>query len=341
MKTPTYLSSSLLTPLCFFIPSAQADSCSTLVQMTTISQPTITINPDTPIGAPIGQELIGPSVEPFQCRTSILPPKYRSQEFGVRGRSEAGEWVTIINGRAIYPTTMPGIGYAIGAQSYTPQCLDAVGFVTGVDNVGPNNRLICSINGVFSKIQAAVRVQFYKTAQVTKAGIVWSQTIGDFILRHNNSTWNYPESEIKLESFNISMSSCIITNANITVPMGQIKTGMFNGPGTSPDETNTRNFDIPLRCNSGTTVRFKVDGNAYNAEDGVINLSDETQSAKGVGIQILRGDRPLPLSTVINTGTALATGTYNIPLKARYYQTASTITSGTANASATFTLTYE
>jgi len=61
--------------------------------------------------------------------------------------------------------------------------------------------------------------------------------------------------------------------------------------------------------------------------------------ATGVGVQMLYKNTPVTLGSTIIVGTA-SSGVYNIPLVGRYYQTQANVTSGKANAMATFTMTY-
>lgn len=78
-----------------------------------------------------------------------------------------------------------------------------------------------------------------------------------------------------------------------------------------------------------------------NANEGILNLnSSGTDAAKGVGVQLLFNNSPFSSGTPINIGTSTNNGLYNINLAARYYQIG-TISPGTANSTATFTITYE
>ncbi|QNQ55467.1 fimbrial protein [Serratia liquefaciens] len=49
----------------------------------------------------------------------------------------------------------------------------------------------------------------------------------------------------------------------------------------------------------------------------------------------------MALSKMFLTGTAAVDGSYSIPLTARYYKTDAIMTAGKADATATFTLTYQ
>lgn len=115
--------------------------------------------------------------------------------------------------------------------------------------------------------------------------------------------------------------------------------------GTSPSGSST---------NSGTRVNnrlnFRIDPArvAINSSSGVLSLDpgamDGASAATGVGVQVAASNgTPLPLGTNLGSGLTLSTieGSYSIPLRARYLQTASTVTPGPANASATFTITYQ
>ena len=67
-------------------------------------------------------------------------------------------------------------------------------------------------------------------------------------------------------------------------------------------------------------------------------------AATGVGVQVATSNgTPVPLATNRASGLTLRTteGSYSIPLRARYLQTANTVTPGPANASATFTIIYQ
>ncbi|WP_241627649.1 fimbrial protein, partial [Rosenbergiella epipactidis] len=141
--------------------------------------------------------------------------------------------------------------------------------------------------------------------------------------------------------FPITTSGCIVNNTALTVPMGNVLASNFHGINTWPGDANTKKFSIPLDCSAGTKVALQMDGNVQNATQGVIKLNSGSGSATGVGIQLLYNNAPLQLSTPIDAGSTSSDGEYDIPLQARYYQIASNITPGTANGTATFTLTYQ
>ncbi|MCY1526786.1 Fimbrial protein [compost metagenome] len=151
-----------------------------------------------------------------------------------------------------------------------------------------------------------------------------------------------------------SVPTCEVATTKINVPMGRLVSATtFNGVGsTSPHQK----FEIGLRCSGGdpeTATRAYVTltdaatpGNTSNR----LSLSGDS-TAKGIAIQILKDNTVLsygPDSGAAGNTNQWSAGTINqgqagfsIPLEARYVQTEPEITVGSANASATFTMSYQ
>lgn len=323
----------------FAADQARAFTCTTITPLTVITPPSISVQRDLPVNSPIGNELLSDTSETFKC-SNTPPPVITSHEYGIKAY---GNYVTTINNRRVYQTNIAGIGYAVGLTQISPCNSGKSVYVNGSnpENGGVDAFVACWGPSIFSApILGQARIQFYKIAHPTGTGTVGARKVGAFILK-NNSSWFSPESNINISAFNLTTTACTVDNKTVSVPMGIVKKQAFGGPGTGSGEINTREFIIPLSCDVGTRVNLQIDGNVQNAVDGVLNLSGGAGSASGVGIQLLHNNKPLPLSTIINIGTASNTGNYNIPLKARYYQTSNVITPGVANSSATFTLTYQ
>lgn len=200
-------------------------------------------------------------------------------------------------------------------------------------------------SGTYRGLPQTITTNFTDAFELVKVGTISTGVLPAFNLAYDyrNASGNTFGRLInfKISDALITSMSCGVNNTAVSVPMGTVKRKDFKGPGTWPGDTDTRNFNISLNCNTGTSVNFKIEGNAQNASQGILSLNGGAESASGVGIQLLHNNSPLPLSTMINTGTAATEGEYSIPLQARYYQTQSAVTSGTANSSATFTLTYQ
>ncbi|QGH63263.1 fimbrial protein [Serratia proteamaculans] len=136
-------------------------------------------------------------------------------------------------------------------------------------------------------------------------------------------------------------------SSTLAVPMGKISTTSFSGAGSTAAASK---FSLQLKsCPAATTATVKFDGIAANGDDKVLALTAGTGIATGVGVQITDKDgNAVPLQG--NSGSYdLKAGDANDPLKdvtnnldftARYIATAATVTAGTANATANFTINY-
>lgn len=326
----------LLTGLICWIQQAQAYTCTLQTSMTTISTPNITIARSIPIGTEIGNT--STAITPiFSCTNS--DPRLTEQIFGVKA---VGTYVMNVGNKRIYSTPIKGIGFAVEGYTYNCQTDVWSGWVGDGTNIdgNANNRGLCSIAGILPRqpITGMMNIAYYKTSEVTGSGTVSPGIVAAYILR-NNGTWQN-ESNVSVSSLTITTIPCEVNQTIISVAMGDVEKKQFKGVGTWPDDSNTKNFDIPLTCNPDAKVNVQIDGDIQNASQGVINLTASNNTATGVGVQLLFNDTPLKLGTPFYIGTTTINGLYNIPLQARYYQIANTVTAGEANATATFTLTY-
>lgn len=105
-------------------------------------------------------------------------------------------------------------------------------------------------------------------------------------------------------------------------------------------------FNIKLDCDQGVKVAYRID--ADGTPEHVIKNAQGGDMARGVGVQLLRGDlgsnviQPLATRTEFTTAvTTVDEERLTIPLVARYYQTDDTLVAGKINATATVTLFYE
>ncbi|WP_420793429.1 fimbrial protein [Pseudomonas shahriarae] len=138
----------------------------------------------------------------------------------------------------------------------------------------------------------------------------------------------------------ITTSGCTVNTKSLTVPLGSAKRSEFSGVGST---TKTSNFNISVDCIESTGINMTLNATADSSNaPGVIAIDPfaGTTTAKGVGIQLLRYNNPVVIGSSFVIGRASFTGENSIEMAARYYQTKSTVTAGQANATATFTLTY-
>ncbi|MFD3245193.1 fimbrial protein [Rahnella aquatilis] len=140
----------------------------------------------------------------------------------------------------------------------------------------------------------------------------------------------------------IRTESCDVLNKTIDVQLGTVWPGLFSGTtagGVTPDVP----FSIELNCDAGANVNIRIDGTADDSlAAGVIKISSGTEGqASGVGIQILKGDTtPVSLGQQWAITPSASEGNLSIPFFARYYLNGQTLSSGSANGTATFTMIY-
>lgn len=234
------------------------------------------------------------------------------------------------NGATVYKTNLGGVGLAMWGETYTSGPLSLLSATTTA--------------GTYS---GTLNYALIKTAATVSPGTVsisWSTTRGLQCLNTSGVTVKSPSSVVNFDFtyVTITVPACYLSSTSINVPLGDVKRTTFTGVGsTSP----AQNFTVPLVCSRATKVSMTLSpgaSGAYNASTGIINLDTPTsgKSATGVGIQLLYSNAAKALNTAFSVGSVTAAGNFNVPLSARYYQTATSVTAGQANGTATFTMTY-
>ncbi|MBR8252223.1 fimbrial protein [Burkholderia ambifaria] len=128
---------------------------------------------------------------------------------------------------------------------------------------------------------------------------------------------------------------------DVTVEMGTVRAADMKSVGATSAPVS---FKVAANnCPAGIskiTYQFKAPNGVLDAAAGVVALSDDS-TARGFALKLmdengaaLRFDSPYPIN-VAPTG-----GSYALPMKAAYYRTSQTISSGSANAILTFTMSY-
>lgn len=146
--------------------------------------------------------------------------------------------------------------------------------------------------------------------------------------------------------------TCSVSSPSMQVSLGSVPIRNFSGVGSTSPQSQL--FNIQLACSGGdtgaTTKVFTTLTDQTNPANELDTLSLASGStASGVGIQVLSGTTPIKFgpdsSAAGNTNQwqagSTGNGAFNIPLTARYVQTAPTITAGSANGLATFTMNYQ
>jgi len=187
-------------------------------------------------------------------------------------------------------------------------------------------------------------VELIKTAATTGSGPLVAGQYSSYYLGSDPSdpiltTW------VQGEGITIISPSCSVDagSKNIAVNFGQVAQSSFSGVGSTAAE---RDFTISLQCRqSPGSVYVRLDATADPSNSpGVLQISQGSQAAGGVGIQLLdaRTNQPVSYGSNISAGSSpTGASTLQIPFKARYYQTGATVTPGQADGIATFTIQYQ
>ncbi len=147
---------------------------------------------------------------------------------------------------------------------------------------------------------------------------------------------------LKTTGFKITTPACSVPSIN--VDMGALTVNRFSGIGSTAGDTP---FDLRLNTcpQGGTGIYYRFDPTTQvvpGTGDSVATLNG-TSGATGIGLQLLDGTgNPLSFGkTTKMAGYAGAAGNYSVPFRARYYQTAASVSPGIANASITVTMSYQ
>lgn len=306
----------------------------------TVSGFTVNTDPTVPVGTVIGSRTASlgadnPSAT-FTCTASL-------NQYIFNGDGLLLGTVGAYTG--VYASNIPGIGIQL--------TIGGVGTFPAVMAVDPATHYAgfpYSPNSQFT-----LTIKLIKTGPITAGGSI-SGEVGQFLFAGANLPQTQFES-IRISTPIIvipSVPACTVTSPlNIPVDVGSAAVSDFHGIGAPPSHTSP--FSINLSCSGGTpgattnmymTLTDQTNpGNTSN----VLSLGTGS-SASGVGIQILKADNSIvsygPDSSaagntnqwfVQNTGN----GTVTIPLKAGLVQTNATINSGSVQAIATYTMSYQ
>ncbi|WP_336797096.1 fimbrial protein [Erwinia aphidicola] len=153
----------------------------------------------------------------------------------------------------------------------------------------------------------------------------------------------FQTSDFKLSVF---VENCSIPNKGATTQVVMDEASIINLNPTGPAQP----FSIPLtNCSTGPAsdniakVLFDGIGGSTNADasNGVLGL-DKSSKASGIGIQLLKEDgvTPFPLGKATQVG-AVEKGDMTLNFNARYIKTSAKPQPGSANAKASFTVSYK
>ncbi len=306
----------------------------------------ITVPPGTAVGQVIGNTsgYAFNSQSVMRCTyTDIFHPRYaESVMWGYLGGEDSLVRLNALGlSIRVYRTNVPGVGIAVAAQDPNRPMVALSDRRTVLYGTTQNKPGAWGAN---------VRV-FLVAIGPTVGGTIRSQEVATFDLRpldliiHNNVRFIIPGVVINAPL----KPTCSVTTSSVPMSLGQVTVSAFKGVGSHAGSATE-------------SIRLNCGGGGGSTLDVFVTVTDQTQpanrtdvlslaggsTADGVALQLLRGPTLIRYgadsSAIGNPNQWLAgstgNGTFTIPLTARYIQTGSSITPGTANGVATFTMAY-
>jgi type 1 fimbria pilin len=313
----------------------------------TINYGNITVQRDAPIGSAISVEITGNMQPAYTCVTT-----------GGEG-SSAGIYSNILtfafvgsDGSRVYNTNVPGVGISFayngneraGASTFNGR--EGTIGIGGTTGTGADyyTDYWTSNPGETDSYSLQPVIKLWKTANIVSGSL--SGQLASFVFNSNQyrtGSWG-PNIAIVAGSGSITQVACSITTPSLTFPIGNILATTFGTTvGTTPSGAqNTQN--LGLNCDAKANINVSLSG-TQNPDVGttsILALTGQSTAgvAKGVGVQILYNGTPLILNNRIVLKQSSG-GQETFPLIARYYQTKTSVSTGSANASATLNLTYQ
>lgn len=194
------------------------------------------------------------------------------------------------------------------------------------------------------------RLQLVKTGTISQSGSLAGLQGGAYLTSNGNHQWRVFAFK-GATNVDAGRPTCTVATPLVPVPMGPARLREFNGIGTTVGE---HGFSIAVDCGGGrpqiSTAVYGVLMDQSDPANRSTHLSlSHGSTATGVGLQVLHAGKLLSYGGHVGEPAADArwfagrtfNGRFEIPLVARYVQTQGVITPGSANAKATFVLSYE
>jgi type 1 fimbria pilin len=241
-------------------------------------------------------------------------------------------------------TNVPGVGLRVFSGTQGPF------FSSGSSARWPLN--ITHVNGWTLPLQVTLYLQLVRTSAAPSAsgGVISGEFAGMFPSYGQGVSFVFGAPVPVKPVF----PTCSVAQKNIGVPLGTVDMGKFSGVNSTAGTPAA--FNIALSCSggsSGTSINAYVtltDQTTPGNRSNVLSLS-AASTATGIGIQLRNGQDKIvgfgPDSNAagnVNQWLAqqsIGNQSINIPLTARYIQTGARVTPGSANAIATFTMSYQ
>ncbi|NDO83577.1 hypothetical protein CJP72_23335 [Citrobacter sp. NCU1] len=241
-----------------------------------------------------------------------------------------------------YATNIPGIGIRI--YYYTMAAYQSEPTSPEQTAIKMNFTLSCGYSCYYQNRNAAIKVELVKVGTVTGiSGGSLTFTKSNFMVADNllsDSTAALDLVDLKITA-TITANTCDVDATSPTrVDLEPGAANMLPHKGATTGDTP---FEIRLKCTGETDVNLLLDGeeDPDATGQGVLAIKKTTESAKGIGLQLLYNNLPVELEKEFSTGMS-EEGIFTIPLTARYYRTTEIpVKAGDISATVVYSLTYK
>lgn len=302
----------------FFSVSANAtcntnESGATQLVFTMGLSPVI-VQRDTPVGSIIAEVHYPDTSEKFLSCSDNSSAYYSTSMFS--SRSAISD---------VYNTNVPGVGVKLAFQgtswAFSNPAYQRTYARSGIGTVGLTITLVKTDNIVSGVVNSGM------------LGYVWGD--GDPSLKALT---------VNLLGNQVTQVACSITTPNLSFPIGNVPATNFGTTQGIIPSGGQVTQNLGLSCDNYANINVSLSGtqNPDVANNSVLALTGQGSAgvASGVGVQILYNGSPLQINNRLVLKQSSG-GQEIFPLTARYYQTRTSVSTGTANTSATLNLTYQ
>lgn len=237
------------------------------------------------------------------------------------------KWLTLSNlERNIYDTNIPGVGIRLSL------------LFNGIPYPFPYSSELVPNRPMYIP---DIKAELIKTGAIISGKLDTGILVKGRILDTNGeSIFN-----VTLNGNNtISSVGCDVMVPNIGVQLGKHRIQEFDQKSV----TEWTDFDISLDCDKNTPISITINAtpDISSSTPDIIKLDNDEGSASGIGIQLFMQDvnglsQQVKLNKSQAYGSAFNNGINVIKFQARYYKIVPQVNPGIANATVTFTMTYD
>lgn len=305
-----------------------------------------------PINSPIGAQVMSAKIRQFNCSGLAAGNAH------VYGIYTTGRYVSTIDGRRVYGTNIPGIGYAVGVDGsiFAGGATFSCNYHTPPSWIGepdghyanepysPNSYFNCS-SSLVSGYSATFYLQFYKISHPVSSGTLdLSHQIYSAVYFSPSNGTIYGKLPLITTPSNIINTSCTNTISPNPVNLPTINAGQLPFLNST---AGTANFNINTTCPNTTNLHITFTDKNNTGQTGSILTPDSSSTTKGVGMQLSYNSNIVRYGPdMVSSGNTnqfflnTFSGQQNFPFAASYIRTGA-ILPGTLSTTATFTFSYQ